>query len=696
VNAVKDSIGNIAAGQVGAATNYIESALARSLSVAINFLARQVGLGNVGQKVRDIIKRVQGKIDAAMNKLIEYVAQQGKSWLLPKAGVGRSNNQQPMPNNRPKPQPTTQNRSGQNNRQPAPNQRPKPQPTTQNRPGQNNRQPAPNQRPKPQPATQNRPGQNNRQPAPNQRPKPQPATPGLVPPNNKKVPNNRSDRQQKEQAKLVHDRKVKKGLAEIQAEEKKLIKGMIRKQEAQSIAAKIKRNNPIFKSITVIDGGDTWDYKWVASQGTQKGTVPQAEKVRITKEELEAIARQAFNDQLFTAKQLLEYYQTQWGKENAPSIETVQRRLKDLAKENIISVVGDTNSRKYTFNKDLAKEDTSAGGERFKLFRTESPWKPSDRGNEPVFGHPTKKINNRYSPYQVSSPRYFRSSDYINFFVDSKKIGKAFSDEVARVELNNAIEQEKLSKVGSKDARTYAITEGEKPGYSSYVMPLNIPTPNRDLPDEVRREIIEIIKKTKLALDPQPSSWNTETKEVWIKLLPNTYQRDIKTVLENGQTKEIADAKPEEKEEIQKMYATWQKINNKEDWHHTWPQWLGGAEIQTPKLYMPRWIHHFGGDDKLGAVAFHQHLRAVWDDSNFYKKYQVPHGSRREFQEAFHRAPKNEKQKFKKMVKEVLLEAYKRTFTQANGQEIIDKISELLNQELIKVVIPKPKTKQGK
>jgi len=48
------------------------------------------------------------------------------------------------------------------------------------------------------------------------------------------------------------------------------------------------------------------------------------------------------------------------------------------------------------------------------------------------------------------------------------------------------------------------------------------------------------------------------------------------------------------------------------------------------------------------------------------------------------------------MVKEILLEAYKRTFTQANGQEIIDKISELLNQELIKVVIPKPKTKQGK
>ena len=142
VNAVKDSIGNIAAGQVGAATNYIESALARSLSVAINFLARQVGLGNVGQKVREIIQRVRVRVDAAVNKLIEYVAQQGNNWLA-KAGRGRSNNQQPMPNNRPKPQPTTQNRPGQNNRQPAPNQRPKPQPATQNRPGQNNQKPTP-------------------------------------------------------------------------------------------------------------------------------------------------------------------------------------------------------------------------------------------------------------------------------------------------------------------------------------------------------------------------------------------------------------------------------------------------------------------------------------------------------------------------------------------------------------------------
>jgi hypothetical protein len=192
VNAVKDSIGNIAAGQVGAATNYIESALARSLSVAINFLARQVGLGNVGQKVRDIIKRAQDKINAAMNKLIEYVDQQGNSWLAT-AGGGRANNQQPQPNNRSTPQ-------------------------------------------------------------------------------------------QNQQTKNDHDRKVQKGLAQIDIEERQYLKnGRIWKQDARAVAAKVKRENPIFKSITVVDGGQTWDYNWVASQGRKKGEkkapVPQDLKV---------------------------------------------------------------------------------------------------------------------------------------------------------------------------------------------------------------------------------------------------------------------------------------------------------------------------------------------------------------------------------------------------------------------------------
>jgi hypothetical protein len=118
VNAVAASIGNIVAGKVSEAANYIESTLARSLSVAISFLARIVGLGNVGQKVREIIGRVQSRVDVAVNKLVDLVAKQGNDWLA-KAGGGRPSNaaggsnkpgsQRPVPPNRTR-QPPVQRR----------------------------------------------------------------------------------------------------------------------------------------------------------------------------------------------------------------------------------------------------------------------------------------------------------------------------------------------------------------------------------------------------------------------------------------------------------------------------------------------------------------------------------------------------------------------------------------------------------
>ncbi len=196
VNAVKDSIGNIAAGQIGTAASLIESALARSLSLTINFLAGLVGLGNVGKYVRDIIEGVRERVNAAVNKLIEYVAQQGDRWLAT-AGGGQG----PV---------LVNGRTGQ--------------------------------------------------------------------------PHNRSTPQQNQQTNNDHDRKVQKGLAQIDIEERQYLKnGRIWKQDARAVADKVKRENQIFKSITVVDGGQTWDYDWVASQGRKKGEkkafVPQDLKV---------------------------------------------------------------------------------------------------------------------------------------------------------------------------------------------------------------------------------------------------------------------------------------------------------------------------------------------------------------------------------------------------------------------------------
>jgi hypothetical protein len=58
------------------------------------------------------------------------------------------------------------------------------------------------------------------------------------------------------------DRKVQKDLAQIDTEETKYLKkGTIRQQDAQQVAKTVKQQNPIFKSITVVEGRDSWDYQ---------------------------------------------------------------------------------------------------------------------------------------------------------------------------------------------------------------------------------------------------------------------------------------------------------------------------------------------------------------------------------------------------------------------------------------------------
>jgi hypothetical protein len=110
--AVFNSIGNIAAGNVAGAANYVEQTMGRSLPVIISFLARIVGLGNVGQKVREIIGRLQARVDVAVNKLVDLVAKQGNDWLA-KAGKGRPSNGAGGSNKPGSQRPVPPNRTGQ-------------------------------------------------------------------------------------------------------------------------------------------------------------------------------------------------------------------------------------------------------------------------------------------------------------------------------------------------------------------------------------------------------------------------------------------------------------------------------------------------------------------------------------------------------------------------------------------------------
>lgn len=79
--AVFDSIANIAAGNLGAAINYVERTMARTLPVIISFLARLIGLGGISERIKDIIKRIQAPIDRAIDRIASFIVERGRRLL---------------------------------------------------------------------------------------------------------------------------------------------------------------------------------------------------------------------------------------------------------------------------------------------------------------------------------------------------------------------------------------------------------------------------------------------------------------------------------------------------------------------------------------------------------------------------------------------------------------------------------------
>ena len=68
-----EALGNIARGILEPAINGVESTLASFLPLAIDLVARLIGLGNVGGRVREIMTNVQERIWGAIDRVIERV-----------------------------------------------------------------------------------------------------------------------------------------------------------------------------------------------------------------------------------------------------------------------------------------------------------------------------------------------------------------------------------------------------------------------------------------------------------------------------------------------------------------------------------------------------------------------------------------------------------------------------------------------
>lgn len=69
VNSILDSIERIATGNISAAVDFVERAMANTLPVIIGFLARLIGLGNVTGYIRDIIQRIRTTIANALERI---------------------------------------------------------------------------------------------------------------------------------------------------------------------------------------------------------------------------------------------------------------------------------------------------------------------------------------------------------------------------------------------------------------------------------------------------------------------------------------------------------------------------------------------------------------------------------------------------------------------------------------------------
>ncbi|MCM8529078.1 MAG: DUF4157 domain-containing protein, partial [Lentisphaeraceae bacterium] len=81
VEAVVNSIANIANGKLEDAANYVEQAMAKTLPVIISFLARLIGLGGISEAIKGVIKKVQDTVDKGIDKVLDWIVKQVKNLI---------------------------------------------------------------------------------------------------------------------------------------------------------------------------------------------------------------------------------------------------------------------------------------------------------------------------------------------------------------------------------------------------------------------------------------------------------------------------------------------------------------------------------------------------------------------------------------------------------------------------------------
>ncbi|HET6954571.1 MAG TPA: hypothetical protein VFI47_29675, partial [Acidimicrobiales bacterium] len=100
VDSVLDSIESIVGGGVGAVARHIENTLAKILPLLIGFLASLLGLGGIGEKIKEILQKVQKPVSKAVDFVINgalklarpiiNLAKRGAAWVKGKVAKGKA------------------------------------------------------------------------------------------------------------------------------------------------------------------------------------------------------------------------------------------------------------------------------------------------------------------------------------------------------------------------------------------------------------------------------------------------------------------------------------------------------------------------------------------------------------------------------------------------------------------------------
>ncbi len=81
INSFVEGVAEIASGNVKVAADFLERTMARGIPIIIGFLANQVGLGKIGEKLAEIVAAIREKVDAAVDWLIDKAISTGAKLL---------------------------------------------------------------------------------------------------------------------------------------------------------------------------------------------------------------------------------------------------------------------------------------------------------------------------------------------------------------------------------------------------------------------------------------------------------------------------------------------------------------------------------------------------------------------------------------------------------------------------------------